>query len=120
MEVKIMNKLSALVPLKSKITVYVPATVSVDQEIDNAAYVERVAHTLSACFGGATASPVCGYWVSDSGELVKESTTMVFAYCSTADAEKYIDDVVSLCYELKREMGQEAIALEYNGEMYFI
>ena len=108
-----MNKLSALVPLKSKITVYVPATVSVDQEIDNAAYVERVARTLSACFGGATASPVRGYWVS-------ESTTMVFAYCSTADAEKYIDDVVSLCYELKREMGQEAIALEYNGEMYFI
>ena len=44
---------------------------------------------------------------------------MVFAYCSTADAEKYIDDVVSLCYELKREMGQEAIALEYNGGMYF-
>lgn len=72
-----MNKLSALVPLKSKITVYVPATVSVDQEIDNAAYVERVARTLSACFGGATASPVRGYWVSDSGELVKESTTMV-------------------------------------------
>ena len=70
-----MNKLSALVPLKSKITVYVPATVSVDQEIDNAAYVERVARTLSACFGGATASPVRGYWVSDSGELVKESTT---------------------------------------------
>lgn len=115
-----MNKLSALVPLKSKITVYVPATVSVNQEIDNAAYVERVARTLSACFGGATASPVRGYWVSDSGELVKESTTMIFAYCSTADAEKYIDDVVSLCYELKREMGQEAIALEYNGEMYFI
>lgn len=57
-----MNKLSALVPLKSKITVYVPATVSVDQEIDNAAYVERVARTLSACFGGATASPVRGYF----------------------------------------------------------
>ena len=69
------------------------STVSVDQEIDNAAYVERVARTLSACFGGATASPVRGYWVSDSGELVKESTTMVFAYCSSADAEKYIDDV---------------------------
>lgn len=47
-----MNKLSALVPLKSKITVYVPATVSVDQEIDNAAYSDfsssQTRWTLSA------------------------------------------------------------------------
>lgn len=113
-------KLSALVPLKSKITVYVPATVAVDQEIDSSAYIERVARLLSECFGGATASPVRGYWVSNSGDLVKEATTMVFAYCSTADAEKYIDDVIELCADLKREMQQEAIAFEYNGAMYFI
>ena len=44
---------------------------------------------------------------------------MVFAYCDTAAAEKYIDDVVTICNELKHEMGQEAVALEYNGSMYF-
>ena len=114
------NKLAALIPLKSKITVYVPATVNVSEEIDNTAHVERVARLLSSAFGGATASPVRGYWVSAEGSLVAEHTTMVFAYCDTADAEKYIDDVVTLCVELKHEMGQEAIALEYNGAMYFI
>lgn len=113
-------KLSNMIPLKSKITVYVPATVDVNKEIDNTAQVERVARMLSAAFGGATASPVAGYWVADDNSLVREHTTMVFTYCDTAAAEKYIDDVVTLCYELKQEMSQEAIALEYNGAMYFI
>ena len=105
---------------ESKITVYVPATVDVNKEIDNSAQVERVARLLSECFGGATASPVRGYWVAENGALVAEKTTMVFAFCDTAAAEKYIDDVVTLCNELKHEMGQEAVALEYNGSMYFI
>lgn len=115
-----MNCLENIIPLKSKITVYVPATADVDKAIDNTPYVERVARTLSACFGGATASPAQGFWVAEGGALVKESTTMVFAYCSTEDAEKYLEDVVRLCVELKHEMTQEAIALEYNGSMYFI
>lgn len=84
-------KLKDLIPLKSKITVYVPATVDVNKEIDNSAQVERVARLLSECFGGATASPVRGYWVAENGALVAEKTTMVFAFCDTAAAEKYID-----------------------------
>lgn len=115
-----MKSLKNLIPLSCKITVYVPATVNVNQEIDNTAQVERVARLLSECFGGATASPVRGYWVAGDSSLVAEKTTMVFAYCSSDDAEKYIDDVVRECEALKREMGQEAIALEYNGAMYFI
>lgn len=45
-------KLKDLIPLKSKITVYVPATVDINKEIDNTAQVERVARLLSECFGG--------------------------------------------------------------------
>lgn len=86
-------KLKDLIPLKSKITVYVPATVDIN--------VERVARLLSECFGGATSSPARGYWVAQDGALVAEKTTMVFAYCDTAAAEKYIDDVVTLCNELR-------------------
>ena len=116
-----MNKiLKTLIPLKSKISVYVPATVNVNTEIDNTQYVELVARTLSNAFGGATATQAAGYWVSNDGSLVAEKTTLVFAYCTTEAAEQYIDDVVRLCVKLKHEMGQEAIALEYNGEMYFI
>ena len=35
-------------------------------------------------------------------------------------SEQNPDDVVKLCYQLKQELKQEAIALEYNGGMYFI
>ena len=115
-----MKALENMIPLNSKITVYVPASVNVDKEIDNAPFVDRVARLLSEAFGGATASPAQGFWVSQDSALIREKTTMVFAYCRTEDAEKYMEDVVRLCVSLKHEMGQEAIAMEYNGDMYFI
>ena len=113
-------KLEKLIPLRCKVTVYVPGTVDVDKQIDNSAQVERVAAMLSTCFGGATASPVRGYYVADDGRLVAERTTMVFAFCTTEDADRHMDAVVELCAALREEMRQECIALEYNGGMYFI
>ena len=45
---------------------------------------------------------------------------MVFAYASDKDLQEQIGCVVDHCEALKAEMGQEAVALEINGEMYFI
>ncbi len=113
-------RLADLIPLRCKVTIYVPSTVNVNQAADNTAQVERVARFMSDAFGGATASPVSGYWVAADSSLVAERTTMVFAYCTSEQAEKYIDDIVRLCVAIRDEMGQEAVALEYNGSMYFI
>lgn len=52
--------------------------------------------------------------------LVKEKTTMVFAYASEKDLRNKLDQVIDLCEDLKKEMTQDAIALEVNGEMFFI
>lgn len=114
------RKLKNAFKLSSKITMYVPATTSVNVEIDNTEFVNNTAKLFSECFGGATSTPCLGYWMSTSEGLVKEKTTMVFAYCADTDLQKYIDKVVDHCEELKKDMGQEAIALEINGEMYFI
>ena len=97
-----------------------PATNGVDTATDNTAQVKRVASALSEYFGGATSTPALGYWLSPVAGLVAENTTVVFAYASDADLQQHIEEVVSLCEELKNEMGQEAVALEINGEMYFI
>lgn len=115
-----MKCLENLIALNSKVTVYVPSTVDVDKAIDNKAQVEKVARCLSDSFGGATASPVQGYWVASNGDLVVENTTMVFAYCTTDGATEHMPKIIRLCRELKRDMNQEAIAMEYNGQMYFI
>jgi hypothetical protein len=82
--------------------------------------VDKTASVLSECFGGATSCKCIGYWTSAAAGLVKENTTQVFAYCNQQDLEKLFDVVYNLCLTLKKEMNQEAIALEINGEMYFI
>ena len=115
-----MKKLKNLIKLSSKVAIYVPSTIDVNHEIDNNKYVEKTGELLSNCFGGATSTKCVGMWMSDSKGLVKEKTTLVFAYCSTEQLEENIDTVIDFCVELKNELRQDAIALEVNGEMYFI
>ena len=114
------SKLENLFKLSSKVTVIVPATKNITEEIDNTPYVDRVASLLSDLFGGATATTTLGYWKSPTAGLVKEKSTTVFAYCKQSDLEAHIDKVIDLCQALKEELTQDAIALEINGEMYFV
>lgn len=115
-----MKELKNLVALRHKITIYVPATVDVDKAADNAAQVDAVAALLSGLFGGATSSPAVGYWLTGGGKLVRENTTIVFAFAAEEALENGVDKVVDFCNDLKAEMAQEAIALEVDGSMYFI
>lgn len=114
------NRLKAMFSLKSKITVYIPATVNINETIDNTEFVNKAATLLSECFGGATSTEALGCWVSDTAGLVKENTTMVFAYAGEDDLKKNLDKVIDFCQDLKTEMKQDAVALELNGEMFFI
>ena len=113
-------KLQNLFKLSSKVTVIVPSTININEEIDNTPYVDQVASIMSQCFGGATASNTLGYWNSPSMGLVKEKSTTVFSYCTEKDLQENIDKIIDLCETLKTDMSQDAIALEINGEMYFI
>ena len=113
-------KLQHAIKLSSKITVYVPATLGVNKAINNSQYVDKTAKMLSECFGGSTSSKALGYWMSSELGLIKEKTSLVFAYCDTSALEENINKVIDFIEALKVEMTQEAIALEINGEMYFI
>jgi hypothetical protein len=113
-------KLKNCIKLSSKVTVYVPATSGVAQATDNTEQVKKTAALLASLFGGSTSTAALGYWLSPAAGLVAEATTVVFAYASEADLTAHIGEVVDLCESLKVEMGQEAIAMEVNGEMYFI
>lgn len=115
-----MKGLENLIPLASKVTIYVPATTHVSKVTNNATQVAETAKVLARLFGGSTSSPTIGYWVSNEQRLVAEKTTMVFAYCSEAALEDGIMEVIEYCRKLKADMTQEAIALEVNGAMYFI
>ena len=114
------SKLKNMFKLSSKVTVYIPSTTDINKPIDNTQYVNECASLLSECFGGATSTPALGYWISNTAGLVKENTTMIFAYASDSDLQANIEKVITFCENLKVELTQDAIALEINGEMYFI
>lgn len=104
-----------------KIAVYVPSTFRVNEAINPAPYVQRLARKFSAMFGGCSASRVSGYWVSDdTGELIEEAPVIVYSFTDRVTAEAYIADVVALAVDLREELQQEAISLEYDGSLYFI
>lgn len=75
------SRLKAMFSLRSKITVYTPATVNINEVIDNSKYVD---------------------------------------YAGEDDLKKNLDKVIDFCENLKNEMSQDAVALELNGEMFFI
>lgn len=117
---KIAAALAGLPCLTERVTVYVPATSGVNAEADNAAEVDTIAARLSDWFGGATIQPGAGCWMSETAGLVKESTTTVYAACTPEQLAEHIAALRTLCENLKKEMGQEAIALEVSGKLYFI
>lgn len=117
---KKLMQLENLVKLSSKVSIIVPSTYDVDKAIDSTAYVDAILTALSDMFGGATASDTLGCWLSPTAGLVKEKSVTVFAYCHEKDLADNIGAIIEKCEWLKSEMKQEAIAMEVNGEMYFI
>lgn len=106
--------------LDCKVAIYVPSTINVNEKIDNSEYVISVIRELSSMFGGATASDAVGGWVSESGETVIERVKIVYSFCSSEQLNERFDDVYEICQRIKREMNQEAVTLEVNGQCKFV
>lgn len=101
-------------------TVYVPSTVNVTEQADNREQVNKVMRDLSEMFGGATSTEAVGCWLTEDGRQVMERITKVYSFTTSAKAAEMFERVINLCEWLKREMKQEAISLEYNGQLKFI
>ena len=106
--------------LDCKVSVYVPSTVDVNKEVDNKEQVKQVITELSQMFGGATATEAVGGWVCDSGETVIEKGTIVYSFCNSESLQKHFADVYGICERIKKEMSQEAVTLEINGQVKFV
>lgn len=115
-----MKQLKNCIKLSCQVKVYVPSTIGVREAFNSLDWIEKTMSILSKEFGGATATSALGAWVSNQGDLVKENVTVVFAYASQDQLEQSIDKVYEFCLSMKHGLGQEAIALEVNGEMYLI
>jgi hypothetical protein len=113
-------RLKNMFKLSSKITIYIPSTCDINKPVNTQEWADAAATLFSNCFGGATSCNALGYWTSPSAGLVKEHSTMIFAYCSDTDLNAKIETVLDFAEAMKKDLSQDAIALEINGEMYFI
>lgn len=101
-------------------TIYIPGTININRDIDNAKHVNAVATMFADMFGGATSQDVTGYWVSSDHGIVTEKITQVYSFSKTEDINKHLPKILAYCERLKVELQQEAISLELNGKLYFI
>lgn len=105
---------------KNRTAIYVPSKSATKGDLPHETFVEKTAIFLSRLFGGATASPVTGYWMSGNGELVKEQTTIVYAFGNPDDIEENYDELLDFCAGLKDSMGQESIMCEFDTNVVFV
>jgi|ERR1019366_144259 hypothetical protein len=108
--------------LTNCVKVYVPSTANVKTPAPALAQemVEAACRLLAVLFGGFTAVPAKGGWMSDSFGLVVEDITIVYSFCDGAALLKGLPRVVALAKDIGDRMGQEAISLEVNGALHFI
>ena len=115
-----MKSLKFKFDLDSKVAIYVPSTLNVNEQTDNTAQVMNIIRKLSTLFGGATASDAVGGWVAENGQTVIEKVKIVYSFCTSEMLMQHIDSILQICEDLKREMSQEAITLEINGQVKFV
>lgn len=115
-----MKNLKFKFDLDCKVSIYVPSTVNVNEKVDNSEQVKRTITELANMFGGATASKAVGGWVCESGETVLEEVTIVYSFCSSEKLQENFAAVYAIAERIKKEMSQEAVTLEVNGQVKFV
>lgn len=113
-------KFSEIDSLATKVAIYVPSTVNIDVAIDNSDMVEKTAIFLSDLFGGCTSFEASGYWITDNKKLIKEHPVVVYSYTTEEKAREAEEKIIDFVQQMKKEMKQECISVEYCNRLYFI
>lgn len=100
-----------------EISIYLPSTVDVDkQDIKKVFEVQKYIKTqLAKRYGGFSAYPIQGGWVSDEHGLVEENvlkvSAKVFEYDEWPNEVSFMQE---LAQYVKEELSQECVLIEYD------
>ncbi|HTW73029.1 MAG TPA: hypothetical protein VME47_24345 [Acetobacteraceae bacterium] len=77
---------------------------------------------LSRIGGGATAMPpVEGAWLNEeTGDLIREQPRVVYSYTVPDRFLERRDELVGFVKRMGRETNQGAIAIEFDGVLYYV
>ncbi|WP_448518094.1 cyclic nucleotide-binding domain-containing protein [Rhodoflexus sp.] len=104
----------------NNIGIFIPTTIDVNKAIDARPYVERTLNFLAERFGGATSKQADGVWNSEQAGLVGETVYVVYTYVTHHDMNRHLDEVIEYVKSLKKELRQEAMAMEINKKLTLI
>jgi hypothetical protein len=117
-----MNSLAKYEVLGHSIRIYVPSTVEVVRgaiELQ-ADVVQRTMTIMGKCFGGSTAYNAQGAWISEQVGLVIEQVVIVESFATADAVSKHLPTILEYCLQLRKEMKQEAVAMEYDNRLYLV
>jgi len=85
-------------------------------------WVEEALALLSKIGGGATAMPpVEGAWLNEeTAELIREQPRVVYSYIIPDRFLEHRDELVGFVKRMGRETNQGAIAIEFDGVLYYV
>jgi CRP-like cAMP-binding protein len=103
-----------------QIGVFIPTTIQTNQTADTTAYVQRTLSFFAERFGGATSRQADGVWNSVEEGLIGERVYFVFSYVTQEALSLHIDEVIEYVKVLKKELTQEAMAIEIDDKLTLI
>lgn len=110
--------------LKNYIAIYVPGTRVGNSPLDSEVktlIIRKIAGELSDKFGGASAYPIQGFWLSDVHGLIEESITVIKSYYDdTIPSIEALEFAHHIARGLKTELQQEAVTVETESGIDFI
>lgn len=108
--------------MNKKISVTVPSTVNGNKKAPaalTAKWLKAAKVLMSQTFGGFTATPAVGGWVSDTLGLIEEKVTVVTSFTEKLTPAA-VQQIEEFAREMAADMGQEAVSVEVNGELRFV
>jgi len=122
-EKSVKEKLKANFELPFEVVVYIPSTEKATQVIGKRDFNERADTAevfMSNLFGGFSATSVDGGYVGNKGNLIQEDAIKVTSFCQI---ENFTDNFKDFLRQVKLWAGewtQEAIGIEFEGDMFYI
>lgn len=105
------------------VEITIPSITETGQEIPEIvrlATIDDAALYFADIFGGATTTDGVGYYQHDDGRLAREIVTVVKAYVlDHIDVDRQ-HDLRRLAGGIRRELSQESVLLNINGDVTFI
>jgi hypothetical protein len=117
---KILEEMLNRLGMTNQIGIYIPTTVAVDQLADTSTHVQKTLAFMGRIFGGATHEQVHGVWNSSEAGLVTENIHLVRSFCSQTTLDGQMGTVIDYVEALKKELQQEAMAIEVNQKLMLI